>query len=336
MSQITVVIPTYNRVAKLGRSLRSCITQTVAPARVVVVDNGQNPETPKVVESCARDARFPISYLKSKPFDVRQALITGIFAVESDWMIQLDDDDFLVPQRIENDQRVLPEMPANAVVLEHDFIRVDYLRKMVWVHRTNPKELTLHNALCIDGFGPPAVATFRTTALHAHHPYHYKDGLTDYDLRASLLAHGVAVGVNQPSFVMDDTKLPQRLTSSGEHMISGVLVHRDRYRSVAESLKLDVAAISDRIDAQVAFYAAKLLGVGSIFGKYGAQCRGHLLEWTKGRLARVRDLLPDAVSQMLPTMRGSKTYSLDKFASIEPELHRLIESSYLPIEIPTK
>jgi glycosyltransferase involved in cell wall biosynthesis len=336
MNQITIIIPTYDRVAKLGRSLRSCINQTAAPARVVVVDNGKNPKTQEVVEQAARDAKFPISYLKSKPFDVRQALITGIMAVETGWAIQLDDDDFLVPQRIENDLRLVRDLPADVVTLEHDFIRVDYLRKMVWVHRTDPQQLTLHNALCIDGFGPPAVATFRMEALVKYHPYHHKDGLTDYDLRASLLAHGIAVGVNQPSFIMDDTKLPQRLTSSGEHMIEGVLAHRERYLSVGKEKGLDIDAISRRIDAQVAFYASKLLGIGSLFGKYGRACRQHPVEWSKGRLARVRDLLPDAVSQALPAMRGSKTFSFGKLAKEEPELMRLIESNYLPIELPKK
>jgi glycosyltransferase involved in cell wall biosynthesis len=336
MSQITIVIPTYDRVAKLGRSLRSCINQTVAPARVVVVDNGKNPKTPEMVESCARDAKFSISYLKSKPFDVRQALITGIMAAETDWMIQLDDDDFLVPQRIENDLKLLPQLGAEVVSIEHDFVRVDYLRKMVWIHRTEPSQLTLHNALCIDGFGPPAVATFRTEALRKHHPYHYKEGLTDYDLRSSLLAHGRAFGVNQPSFIMDDTKLPQRLTSSSSHMIESVKAHRERYLGVAQEKGLDVEAISHRIDAQLAFFSAKLLGVGSMFGPYGAACRRHPIEWTKGRLAGLRDLLPDAVSQMLPKMRGSKTFSFEKLAATEPELMRLIEINYLPIEPPKK
>jgi glycosyltransferase involved in cell wall biosynthesis len=334
MSTISIVIPTYDRVPKLARAIRSCLAQSEHPARVIVVDNGQNPQTAATVERLARDARFPINYIKSKPFDVRAALITGINAVETDWMIQLDDDDFLVPKRVENDLRLLPSVAADVVSVEHDFIRLDYHRKQVWVHSVDPSELTLQNALCIDGFGPPAVATFRTGALVKHHPYHYKEGLTDYDLRASLLSHGSVLGVNAPSFVMDDTKLPGRLTTSKTHMITSVLLHGERYRDVARDQGLDLAHIERRIASHAAFYCGKIVGVGSLTGEFGKISRRRPLDWLKGLLAHTRDILPHAITRLAPPIRGSHMYSFARFAEMEPDLFRLIEANYLPGSTP--
>ncbi|MBI3880066.1 MAG: glycosyltransferase family 2 protein, partial [Verrucomicrobia bacterium] len=293
-----------------------------------------NPQTRETTERFGRDARFPINYVKSKPFDVRAALITGINAVETEWMIQLDDDDFLVPGRLEADARLLASLAPTVVSLEHDFLRVDYNRKTTWVHALDPAKLTLESALCLDNFGPQAAATFRTKALTQHNPYQNREGLLDYDLRASLLVHGTAHGVNSPGFIMDDTKLPERLTSSKTHMISSVLLHAERYRKVAWDKKLDLGHIEGRIAAHAAFYCGKIIGLRGLFGEFGSFARRRPFDWLKGMLAHTRDALPDTISKLSPPIRGSRTYSFAQFAQMEPDLFRLIEAYYLPAATP--
>jgi len=50
---VVVVVPTYNRVRRLGETLRSALTQTPAPDRIVVVDDGSTDGTRDFLEETA-------------------------------------------------------------------------------------------------------------------------------------------------------------------------------------------------------------------------------------------------------------------------------------------
>jgi glycosyltransferase involved in cell wall biosynthesis len=47
-SEITVVIPVYNRAKLVGRAIESALDQTVQPAQVIVVDDGSTDKTAEV------------------------------------------------------------------------------------------------------------------------------------------------------------------------------------------------------------------------------------------------------------------------------------------------
>ena len=48
-SLITIVIPVYNREVTLLRTLRSIESQSVAPAEVILVDNGSTDGSPELI-----------------------------------------------------------------------------------------------------------------------------------------------------------------------------------------------------------------------------------------------------------------------------------------------
>ena len=50
MMNISVVIPTYNRVELLKRSIDSVINQTIKPFEIIIVDDGSNDGTEAMVK----------------------------------------------------------------------------------------------------------------------------------------------------------------------------------------------------------------------------------------------------------------------------------------------
>ena len=53
MSRISVIIPLYNKVREIERTLRSVLRQSVLPLEVIVVDDGSTDGSAEVVESLA-------------------------------------------------------------------------------------------------------------------------------------------------------------------------------------------------------------------------------------------------------------------------------------------
>ncbi|MEN8205359.1 MAG: glycosyltransferase [Pseudomonadota bacterium] len=94
---ISVIIPTWNRIDHLANALQSVYAQTRPPSEVIVVDDGSTDDTRKLVRSQFRDARY--IYQQNK--GVSSARNTGIEAACGDWIALLDSDDHWQPDKLE-------------------------------------------------------------------------------------------------------------------------------------------------------------------------------------------------------------------------------------------
>lgn len=91
---ITVVIPVRNRAAIVGRTLASVEAQTMAPARVVLVDNGSTDGTRRVLESWAK-GKPNVTVLDEPRPGAAIARNRGLAAVETDYVMFFDSDDLM-------------------------------------------------------------------------------------------------------------------------------------------------------------------------------------------------------------------------------------------------
>mgnify|MGYP001820585938 CR=1 FL=1 len=93
---ISVIIPTWNRAARLADALQSVFAQTLPAAEVIVVDDGSTDDTRRLVRSRFPDARY--IYQSNK--GVSSARNTGIQAASGDWIALLDSDDHWLPDKL--------------------------------------------------------------------------------------------------------------------------------------------------------------------------------------------------------------------------------------------
>jgi len=99
--RLDVIIPTYNRQERLGRTLDSLLAAEVPQGlsvRVTVVDNNSKDRTRELVESRVTDFEGRLDYL----FEPRQgrshALNAGIEATRGDFVGMIDDDEEIDPR----------------------------------------------------------------------------------------------------------------------------------------------------------------------------------------------------------------------------------------------
>ncbi len=101
---ISVVVPTFNDVGRIGEALESIAAQTVPPAEIVVSDDGSNDGTEQFVRRFAADhagaitVRYTRSEVQSGDAAARNA---GIAAARGEWIAICDSDDTWAPTKLE-------------------------------------------------------------------------------------------------------------------------------------------------------------------------------------------------------------------------------------------
>lgn len=95
--QVSVVIPAYNRAAKIGPAVESVLEQDARDLEVIVVDDGSKDGTPDAVRAlAARDGRVRLIEL-GRNRGAQAARNAGIRDARGEWIAFLDSDDTWLP-----------------------------------------------------------------------------------------------------------------------------------------------------------------------------------------------------------------------------------------------
>jgi glycosyltransferase involved in cell wall biosynthesis len=116
---VSVIIPTYNRAALVGRAIESAIGQSYPDKQIIVVDDGSTDGTADVVK------RYPgVEYVYRPNGGQAAARTTGLARATGEWIASLDSDDVWDAAFLTTCVRALEE-------LELDFVFVN------WYQQTN-------------------------------------------------------------------------------------------------------------------------------------------------------------------------------------------------------
>jgi glycosyltransferase involved in cell wall biosynthesis len=108
MSEVSVIIPLYNKEKYISRALDSVFAQTFKDFEVIVVDDGSTDEGPKIVDSYSDERLRVIRQENSGPGAARNC---GIRESSSPLLAFLDADDEWLPEFLEKSTGWLKEHP---------------------------------------------------------------------------------------------------------------------------------------------------------------------------------------------------------------------------------
>jgi glycosyltransferase involved in cell wall biosynthesis len=146
-----IVIPTFNRKLLLLEAVESCLNQTWANCRVIIVDDGSTDGTPSVVAQMLQTSWWGgrVRYVRQENAGAAAARNHGLELSHGKYVQFLDSDDILYPGKIAKQIDVL-ERSANQIAsccycYGHIGVSVakdsGRSRSMVGFHTTTPKEL---------------------------------------------------------------------------------------------------------------------------------------------------------------------------------------------------
>ena len=96
--KISVVIPTYNRIALVERAIDSVLRQSIKPFDIIVVDDGSDDGTSEMIKKKYRS----INLVQQQNSGVSAARNNGIKHAKGDWISLLDSDDEWTGKKLEN------------------------------------------------------------------------------------------------------------------------------------------------------------------------------------------------------------------------------------------
>jgi glycosyltransferase involved in cell wall biosynthesis len=127
MPKVSVVIPSYDCAAFVGRAVQSVLAQTMPDYEVIVVDDGSRDNTREVLEPYFDDPRF--RYVRQENRGLPGARNTGVRASDSEYLAFLDADDALAPAALERMEAALDGSAAGWCLI--DILKVgDRLREV--------------------------------------------------------------------------------------------------------------------------------------------------------------------------------------------------------------
>lgn len=101
---VSIIIPTYRRLAELQLAVQSALMQTYPDIEVIVVSDGPDPQLRAALENMHPKLRYLELETNSGPAEARNR---GVRESRGEWLTFLDDDDLMLPEKVEHQLRVV-------------------------------------------------------------------------------------------------------------------------------------------------------------------------------------------------------------------------------------
>jgi len=116
MVKVSVIIPTYNRSSLLKMAIDSVLIQSYENYEIIVVDDGSNDTTAKLIDSYASE-KLRYFYQKNRGRSAARNL--GIEMAHGEYVAFLDSDDMFLPQKLELQACELDANPSIGLVYSY-------------------------------------------------------------------------------------------------------------------------------------------------------------------------------------------------------------------------
>ncbi len=203
--RVTIIITTYNdSVDMLRRAVLSVVQQTLAPAEVIVVDDGSSSESARQLQNelLKNGQHGNIKFLFKENGGPSSARNLGVQHCETEWIAFLDSDDEMLPRNIEEKLQGLKDLGEDYFGVYGSYL-INGGRAQIYRHFDGVADADWvgHSGHGIPGGVPTYV--FRSEALKAVGGF--DESLVnneDFDLLIRLIRAGYKVkGMLQPNFI---------------------------------------------------------------------------------------------------------------------------------------
>lgn len=187
---VSVVVPSYNHARFVERTLRSVFAQTLAPAELLVIDDGSADDSPRVVGRVLRDCPFPCELIARPNRGLVATLNEGLARTRGEFFAYLGSDDLWLPGLLAARVSLLGARPRAVLAYGHAYLVderdavVDCTKDWAVYADGDAREMLLRT---VAPMSPTVV--YRRGALVGR-GWHEAARLEDYDLYLRLSAAG--------------------------------------------------------------------------------------------------------------------------------------------------
>ena len=249
---VSVVVPSYNHAPFVEKTLRSIFKQTLAPKKLIVIDDGSKDESAEIIQRVLEgECPFDFSFIKRSNRGLSATLNEGFSKSDGDFFAYLGSDDVWLPTFLEKRIEILQKRPNAVLAFGHAFL-IDEFDRIIdctntWTPFTDGDMLPLLLRGII--FSSPSVV-YRRAALEKHF-WNEDSTLEDYELYLKLSADG--------EFALDSEEVLCAWRQHGWNVSRDVSAMLDEWLAAqnrtADKLKISGTEL-ERIQADLKFNAA--------------------------------------------------------------------------------
>lgn len=145
---VSVVMPVYNRSDLASRAIESILNQTFTDFEFIIVDDGSDEETKKILKEYAKkDSRIRLIH-NPKNRGIAYSRQRGLDAARGTYIATMDSDDWSVPDRLEKSVAFMADYPE-VNVMTGELKNIEENQFIPNYTITNPRQYTLVHS---DGF----------------------------------------------------------------------------------------------------------------------------------------------------------------------------------------
>lgn len=118
---VSVVVPSHNHGRFVETTLRSIMKQTLAPAELMVIDDGSSDDSPRLIERVLADCSFPCELIARENRGLCATLNEGFERTGGEYFAYLGSDDVWLPEFLEARVDLLAARPRAVLAYGHAF-----------------------------------------------------------------------------------------------------------------------------------------------------------------------------------------------------------------------
>src|SRR4030095_52779 len=135
---VSVVVPSYNHAAFIETTLRSIMKQTLAPAEVIVIDDGSTDNSRPVIDRALAHCDFPCEVIARDNRGLCATLNEGLDRSHGEYFAYLGSDDVWLPDFLKARTELLAARPRAVLAYGHAFF-IDETNRVIdctsdWAH----------------------------------------------------------------------------------------------------------------------------------------------------------------------------------------------------------
>jgi alpha-1,3-rhamnosyltransferase len=190
VSEVSVLVPSYNHAPFVERALRSIFAQKLQPKKLIVIDDGSKDESAAIIERVLRECPFENEFVRRENRGLCATLNEGFARSEGEFFAYLGSDDVWLPEFLEKQIALLNRRPNAVLAFSHAFV-IDEDDRIIdrtdnWTSFADGDLLpTLLRGII---FSSPGVV-YRRAAL-AQEKWNENARLEDYEMYLKLSASG--------------------------------------------------------------------------------------------------------------------------------------------------
>lgn len=192
--EVFVLVPSYNHSPFIERCLKSIIKQTLAPKKLLVIDDGSKDDSPRIIERVLRDCPFDSELIVRENRGLCATLNEGLASSGGKYFAYIGSDDFWLPSFLEERARLLDRRPEAVLGYGHAYLidehgrifdsTADYENDWADYPDGDPRPML------VKGISPISSTVFYRRAVLERVAWNENSRLEDYEMYLKLAALG--------------------------------------------------------------------------------------------------------------------------------------------------